>query len=170
MLVLAFNLTSLLYFDRKFRRTATSLKTFLIMNTKESVGLVRITCRRLHNWDILQWTLPKFASLGTNNGFKSRLDMKDNRTTDLKNRTGLSIYFWENETNGGHIGGTTWGVQWRYRNENRNSDIFYWKLTNEICWLDTNWMTKFSPSLFLCHGNLQYGRRWSLQYGRRWQQ
>ena len=27
--------------------------------------------------------------------------------TDLKNRTGLSIYFWETEANGGHIGGTT---------------------------------------------------------------
>ena len=24
---------------------------------------------------------------------------------DLKNRTGSSIYFWETETNGGHIGG-----------------------------------------------------------------
>ena len=63
--------------------------------------------------------------------------------TDLKNKTGLSIYFWETEANGGHIEGTTWGVQWRYRNENKNSGIFYWKLTNEICWLDTNWMTKF---------------------------
>ena len=27
--------------------------------------------------------------------------------TDLKNRTGSSIYCWENEANGGHIGGTT---------------------------------------------------------------
>ena len=66
--------------------------------------------------------------------------------TDLKNRTGLSIYFWKTEAKGGHIEGTTWGVQWRYRNENNNSDIFYWKLTNEICWLDTNWITKFPTS------------------------
>ena len=28
-------------------------------------------------------------------------------TTDLKNRTGLSIYFWETEANGGYIEGTT---------------------------------------------------------------
>ena len=66
--------------------------------------------------------------------------------TDLKNRTGLSIYFWKTEAKGGHIEGTTWGVQWRYRNENNNSDIFYWKLTNEICWLGTNWITKFPTS------------------------
>ena len=58
--------------------------------------------------------------------------------TDLKNRTKSSIYCWETEANGGHIGVTTWGVQWRYREENENSDIFYLKLTNEICWLDTN--------------------------------
>ena len=29
------------------------------------------------------------------------------RLTDLKNRTGSSIYCWETETNGGHIGVTT---------------------------------------------------------------
>ena len=46
-------------------------------------------------------------------------------TTDLKNRTGFSIYFWETEANGGHIGVTTRVLQWRYRNENKNSDIFY---------------------------------------------
>ena len=73
-------------------------------------------------------------------------------------------------TYGGHIGVTTWGVQWRHREENENSDIFYLTLTNEMCWLETNEMTKFSPSLFWCHWNFQYGRRWSIQYGRRWQQ
>ena len=30
------------------------------------------------------------------------------------------------------------GVQWRHRKENENSGIFYLKLTNEMCWLDTN--------------------------------
>ena len=59
-------------------------------------------------------------------------------TTDLKNRTGSSIYCWETEANGGHIGVTTWGVQWRHRKENENSDIFYLKLMDEMCWLDTN--------------------------------
>ena len=101
----------------------------------------------LHTFTI---TLSVSVSHGLNWGF----------STGLKNRTGLSIYFWETEANGGHIEGTIWGVQWRYRNENKNSDIFYWKLTNEICWLDTNWMTKLPPSLFWCHWNLQYGRRW----------
>ena len=43
--------------------------------------------------------------------------------TDLKNRTGTSIYSWETEANGGHI-----GVK-----ENKNSDIFYLKL-------NTNWI------------------------------
>ena len=70
--------------------------------------------------------------------------------TDLKNRTGLSIYFLETETNCGHIGGTTWWVQCRYRNENKNSGIFYWKLTNEICWLDTN--SEWQSFPLLCSG------------------
>ena len=43
------------------------------------------------------------------------------KTTDLKNRTGSSIYCWENETNGGHIDVTTWGVQWRHRKENEKT-------------------------------------------------
>ena len=59
-------------------------------------------------------------------------------TTDLKNRTGSSIYCWEIEANGGHIGVTTWGVQWRHREENENFDIFYLKLTDEMCSLDIN--------------------------------
>ena len=46
-------------------------------------------------------------------------------TTDLKNRTVSSIYCWKTEANGGHIGVTTWGVQWRHEKENENSDIFY---------------------------------------------
>ena len=58
--------------------------------------------------------------------------------TDLKNRTGSNIYCWEIEANGGHIGVTTWGVQWRHRAENENFDIFYLKLTNEMCSLDIN--------------------------------
>ena len=48
-----------------------------------------------------------------------------------ENRTGSSIYRWETEANGGHIGATTWGVHWK---ENENFDIFYLKLTNEMCW------------------------------------
>ena len=45
-------------------------------------------------------------------------------TTDLKYGTGSSIYCWETEANGGHIGVTTWRVQWRHRKENKDSDIF----------------------------------------------
>ena len=59
-------------------------------------------------------------------------------STDLKNRTGPSIYCWETEANGGHIGVSTWGVQWRHRDENENFDIFYLELTNEMCSLDIN--------------------------------
>ena len=58
--------------------------------------------------------------------------------TDLINRTGSSIYCWETEANGVHIEVTTWGVQWRQRKENENSDILYLKLTNEMCSLDIN--------------------------------
>ena len=59
-------------------------------------------------------------------------------STDLKNRTGSSIYCWETEANGGHIGVTTWRVQWRHRKENENCDIFYLKLMDEMRWLNTN--------------------------------
>ena len=57
-----------------------------------------------------------------------------------------------------------------YTEENEN--IFYVKLTNEICWLDTNFSTKFSPSFMWrhMHWNLQYGCWWLLQYGRNWLQ
>ena len=59
------------------------------------------------------------------------------QTTDLKIRSRLSIYFRETEANGGHIEGTTWGVQWRYRNENKNCDIDWilieWQTFPLIC-------------------------------------
>ena len=71
--------------------------------------------------------------------------------TDLKNRTGSSIYCWETEANGGHIGVTTWGVEWRHRKENENSDIFYLKLMDKMCWLDTNLNDKISPSFVWRH-------------------
>ena len=52
----------------------------------------------------------------------------------------------------------------------KKGDIFRWRLTKEIYWLDINQMPKFSPSFLWRHWNLQYGHRWSLQNGRRWQQ
>ena len=56
----------------------------------------------------------------------------------LISKIGSSIYCWEIEANGGNIGVTTWGAQWRHSEENDNFDIFYLKLTNEMCWLDIN--------------------------------
>ena len=58
-------------------------------------------------------------------------------STDLKNTTGSSIYYWKTKANGGHIGVTTWWVQWHHRKDNENSkNIFYLKLTNKMCWQD----------------------------------
>ena len=50
-----------------------------------------------------------FLSIYQCSAFVSLADVSSlhEASTDLKNRTGLSIYFWENEANGGHIGGTT---------------------------------------------------------------
>ena len=62
-----------------------------------------------------------------------------------KNRTGLSIYFGETITNGGHIEGTTWGVQWRHKNENKN---FLLKVDERIMLTGYELNDKASP-LFL---------------------
>ena len=40
-------------------------------------------------------------------GLRCHVIMQSLYTTDLKNRTGSSIYCWETEANGGHIGVTT---------------------------------------------------------------
>ena len=60
-------------------------------------------------------------------------------TTDLKNRTGLSVYFWETEANGGHIEGTTWGVQWRY-----TLGVLFKMAAN---WLQNRFITTMSCSI-----------------------
>ena len=83
--------------------------------------------------------------------------------TDLKNRTGSSIYCWETEANGGHFGVTTWGVQWRHSKENENSDVFYLKLTNEMCWLNTFlWRTEISNMAVCGHYNILWSPQNSL--------
>ena len=83
----------------------------MILECREIFSMIATTMTA----DEMEAKYPKVvqSGLGTLQGTEAKIHVDKDaqpiycKATDLKNRTGLSIYFWETEANGGHIEGTT---------------------------------------------------------------